>query len=85
MDTKVIEIKDLHVVAYLMLQGFKHEAPILKTGSVTFPFKDTPELQKHMLKFYNQEVLVIPQQFAMQLRTLHRLVDAVRMGGANNE
>lgn len=78
-----LEIKDLHLAAYLLAKGFKSFGPVLNMGVVYFTFENTPELASIALKFYNksEEILVNPLEFIAQLRTLHQLIEVVKRGG----
>jgi len=86
--SKIREIYDLNLGAYLVSKGFKQTTkPKIVNSYLSRQFEDTPEITKEIEKYYNHEGLVDPLTFGENLRVSRNLISELKRtkeGGDHN-
>lgn len=69
-------VHDLHLVAFLVVQGFEIESVGIEDnrGRRGFVFRRSSELQREVLKFVNGQARVDPKRYGDTLRSLRAMI-----------
>lgn len=77
--SKVRELEEFNVVAYLLVIGFQQAArPTISNNRATFYFEDTPELSKAITAYYMREVQIDPMSMAESVRRVKAIIANLR-------
>ena len=77
--SKVREIVEFNLAAYLLVAGFKQiSPPTLVNNSITFYFEDTTELSKAVTAFFMREAQIDPLSMAESVRKVKAIISNLK-------
>jgi hypothetical protein len=83
---QVKKFSDLNIIAHLVCKEFEQAGPpVNESGIIYWFFKNTPELEKEILKHLSGESLVDPVRFGQTTAFVRRISNSLKYRPARNE